>query len=130
MTDPAKSLVLHVAVVAILFLLQFVLSDYLVLALTRIMLLATFAVGYNVLYGYTGLLSLGHALFLACGIYGAGLSAYHLGWSVPLAFLAGIVAAFVVSLVIGIVALRTSRVGFMIVTLMFAQVGFALAYIF
>src|SRR5207244_1924612 len=93
-----KSLVLHLAVGALLFALQFVLSDYLVLTLTRMMVLAVFAAGYNILLGYTGLLSLGHALFFAAGVYGAGLTAYHLGWSPPAAFLAGLAAALLVSL--------------------------------
>jgi branched-chain amino acid transport system permease protein len=126
MTDAGfiRSLVLHLVVVAALFLLQFVLSDYLVLALTRIMLLGVFAVGYNVLLGYTGLLSLGHALFLGCGIYGAGLTIYHFGWSVPAGFLAGIVAAFLGALLIGFITIRTGRIAFMIATMMFAQAGF------
>ena len=42
------------------------------------MVLATFAMGYNVLFGYTGLMSLGHAMFFAAGMYGAGLCVYYL----------------------------------------------------
>ena len=38
-----------------------------------IMVLAVFAMGYNIAFGYTGLLSLGHAMFFAAGLYGAGL---------------------------------------------------------
>ena len=60
------------------------------LILARVMVLATFAVGYNLLFGYTGLLSLGHAMFFAAGLYGAGLTAFHLGWGAPAAFLAGV----------------------------------------
>ncbi|MFB2551482.1 branched-chain amino acid ABC transporter permease [Ensifer soli] len=119
-----KVLLLHAGVLLLLFALQFVLPAYHQLALTRIMVLATFAMGYNLLFGYTGLLSLGHAMFFAAGLYGAGLSAYHLGWSVPAAFLAGIAAGAALSLVIGLVALRTSGVAFMIVTMMFAQVAY------
>jgi branched-chain amino acid transport system permease protein len=88
------------------------------------MVLAIFAMGYNLLFGYTGLLSLGHALFFASGLYGAGLAAYHLEWSVPAAFLCGILAGFVMSLFIGLISLRTTGVAFMIVTMMFAQVAY------
>jgi branched-chain amino acid transport system permease protein len=130
MTASAKSVALLLAILAVLFALQFLVSDYHVLTLTRIMVLAVFAVGYNVLLGYVGLLSLGHAMFFAAGIYGAGLTAYHLGWSVPAAFLAGVLAASVLALVIGLVSLRTIRVSFMIVTMMFAQVGFLLTLYF
>jgi branched-chain amino acid transport system permease protein len=88
------------------------------------MVLAVYAVGYNVLFGYTGLLSLGHAMFFAAGLYGAGLSAAHLSFGAAGAFLFGIGAGLALSLAVGLVVLRTSGVGFMIVTLMFAQAGY------
>jgi branched-chain amino acid transport system permease protein len=119
-----RNLILLAVVMAIAFAMQFVLPTYYVLTVTRMMVLAVFAVGYNMLLGYVGLLSLGHAIFFAAGLYFAGLSTYHLGISVPVAFLIGIAAAFILALAIGIVALPTMRVSFMIVTLMFAQVGF------
>jgi branched-chain amino acid transport system permease protein len=119
-----RNLIVLAIVLAIAFAMQFVLPTYYVLTITRMMVLAVFAVGYNMLLGYVGLLSLGHAIFFAAGLYFAGLSTYHLGISVPLAFLIGIAAAFILALAIGIVALPTMRVSFMIVTLMFSQVGF------
>ena len=115
---------LHLLVVLFFFGLQFVLPDYHHLAVTRVMVLAIFALGYNLLFGYAGLLSLGHALFFAAGLYGAGMSAYHLGWSVPAAFLAGIGTGFVAALGLGLVVLRTTGVAFMIVTMMFSQVAY------
>lgn len=125
----ARVVALHALVLALLFAAQFVVSDYDQLTLTRIMVLAVYAVGYNLLFGYAGLLSLGHALFFGAGLYGAGLAAYHFEAGVPLAFLAGIAASLVVSLLIGLIALRTRGVSFMIVTMMFAQAGFlALLY--
>ena len=119
-----KLLSLCLAVLVVMFGLQFVLSDYLVLAMTRIMIAAVFAMGYNLLMGYTGLLSLGHAMFFAAGLYGAGLSAYYWGIGLFSAFLLGILAAFVISLLIGLLALRTKTVAFMILTLMFSQAAF------
>jgi branched-chain amino acid transport system permease protein len=94
------------------------------------MVLAVYAVGYNLLFGYAGLLSLGHAMFFAAGLYGAGLSAAHLAFGAPAAFLSGIGAGFALSAVVGLVVLRTSGVGFMIVTLMFAQAGYLTALYF
>ncbi len=104
--------------------LQFVLSDYYVLTATRMMVLAVFAVGFNLLLGYLGLMSLGHALFFAAGLYAAGLPAYHLGWSVPAAFVLAVLVSGLLALLIGAILLRSIRVSFMIVTLMFAQVGY------
>lgn len=120
--SPAKAYALHLGVIALLFALSFVLPDYHHGLLARIMVLAVFAMGYNMLFGYVGLLSLGHAMFFAAGLYGAGLAVIHLGWNVPLAFLAGIACGALLALVIGLLALRTTGVAFMIVTMMFAQV--------
>ena len=108
----------------LLFVLQFILPEYQHLTATRVMVLAVFAMGYNVLFGYTGLLSLGHAMFFATGMYAAGMTAYHLGWGVLPAFIAALVLGSLVSLAVGVVALRTKGVAFMIVTMMFAQVAY------
>ncbi|CCV10104.1 branched-chain amino acid ABC transporter permease [Mesorhizobium sp. STM 4661] len=120
--SPAKPYALHLGVIILLFALSFVLPDYHHGLLARIMVLAVFAMGYNMLFGYVGLLSLGHAMFFSAGLYGAGLAVIHLGWSVPAAFAAGILCGALLALVIGVLALRTSGVAFMIVTMMFAQV--------
>lgn len=113
---------LHLAVVAILVALQWILPEYHRGVMARVLVLAVFAMGYNLTFGYAGLLSLGHAMFFAAGLYGAGLTAYHLGWSVIPAFGFGIVCGGVLALVVGFLALRTTGVAFMIVTMMFSQV--------
>lgn len=128
--SPAKAYALHLGVIALLFALSFVLPEYHHGLLARIMVLAVFAMGYNMLFGYVGLLSLGHAMFFAAGLYGAGLAVIHLGWNVPLAFLAGIACGALLALVIGLLALRTTGVAFMIVTMMFAQVFYLIILYF
>ncbi|WP_421915176.1 branched-chain amino acid ABC transporter permease [Mesorhizobium sp.] len=120
--SPAKAYGLHLGVIALLFLLSFLLPGYYHGLLARIMVLAVFAMGYNMLFGYVGLLSLGHAMFFAAGLYGAGLAVIQLGWNVPFAFIGGIACGAVLAVVIGLLALRTTGVAFMIVTMMFAQV--------
>jgi len=124
MSDSKKSVVFHLGFLALLLLLQFILPAYHHGNLARIMVLATYAMGYNILFGYTGLLSLGHAMFFAAGMYGMGLTMTHLGWTAGPGMLAGLLAGVLVSAGIGFLALRTSGVSFMIVTLMFAQAGF------
>jgi len=111
-------------VLALLVAAQFVLPAYHHTNMTRIMVFAVFAIAYNVAFGYAGLLSLGHAMFFAAGLYGAGMSAYFLGFSMPLAFLFGGLCGLILALVVGLVALRTRGVSFMIVTLMFSQAVF------
>lgn len=119
-----KAVGLHVAVLAVLFFAQFFASEYAVLTLTRIMVLAIYAVGYNLLFGYAGLLSLGHAMFFACGLYVAAIGTTQGGLSVPVALVLSIIAGFFVSVGLGAIILRASGVAFMIVTLMFSQAAF------
>lgn len=118
----ARVWALHLAVIAVLLAAGFLLPEYHRGVFARILVLAVFAMGYNLLIGYAGLLSLGHAMFFAAGLYGAGLPVYHLGWGVLPAFAAGIAAGGALALVIGALALRTVGVAFMIVTMMFSQV--------
>ena len=124
MTDSQRSQLLHLGVIALLFVAFFVLPTYHVGNLSRIMVLAVYAIGYNFLFGYTGLLSLGHALFFAAGMYGLGLSMELFDLTAAPALVVGLASALIVSAVIGFLALRTSGVSFMIVTLMFAQAGY------
>jgi branched-chain amino acid transport system permease protein len=119
-----KSLVLHLSILLLLFAAQFIVPQFHHLAITRIMVLAVFALGYNILFGYTGLLSLGHAMFFATGLYGAGLLSFHYSFTVPQAFFCALLISFAVSLLMGLIMLRTSGVAFMIVTMLFAQVAY------
>ena len=130
MNDLRRVVVLHLAIVAGLVALYLVLPAYHAGNLARILVLAVYAMGYNLLFGYTGLLSLGHALFFAAGMYGFGLSAEHLGATTAPAFLAGLCSAVAVAAGTGFLALRTRGVAFMIVTLMFAQAGYLLILYF
>jgi len=116
-----RAMPLHLAMLALLFAAQFVLPAYHHTNFARIMVLATYAIGYNLLVGYTGLLSLGHAMFFAAGLYGAGLTVQYLGFGVLSGFAAGLLAGLCLAVAVGLLALRTSGVSFMIVTLMFAQ---------
>jgi branched-chain amino acid transport system permease protein len=121
MSERAKVIVLHGGLVLLLFALNFVLPAYHHGNLARVMVLACYAIGYNVLFGYTGLLSLGHAMFFAAGMYGMALPLAHLDIGPGLALLSGILCVAAFSLVVGLLALRTAGVAFMIVTLMFSE---------
>ena len=84
-----RALALHGGALAMLFLLQFVLPPYHHTNFTSIMVLATYGIGYNILIGYTGLLSLGHAMFFAAGLYAAGLTVHYFGIDPVSAFVLG-----------------------------------------
>lgn len=119
-----RAFVLHGGLLAALFLAQFVLPDYHHSNMARIMVYAVLAMGYNIAYGYTGLMSLGHALFFAAGAYGAGIAVYWGGFGAPAAFLCGVMAGIATAALAGLLLVRVTGVAFLIVTLMLAQAGF------
>jgi branched-chain amino acid transport system permease protein len=125
-----RAIGLHGGVLAVLFLLQFILPPYHHTNFTSIMVLATYGIGYNILIGYTGLLSLGHAMFFAAGLYAAGLTVHYFSIDPVSAFVFGAGVGLVFATAVGLVALRTAGVSFMIVTMMFSQACFLLILYF
>ena len=119
-----RAITLHLAVLVALGAAWFVLPSYHTTNLARIMVLAVFAMGYNIAFGYTGLLSLGHALFFAAGLYACGLLLAGGGLAAGPGLLAGMAAGAALAAATGVLALRTTGTAFMIVTLMFAQAGY------
>ena len=112
---------LHLAVLAVLAALQLVLPPFHHGLVARVMVLAAYAIGYNLLLGYTGLMSLGHAIFFAAGMYGTGLTVHHGGFGVAAALVVGLVTALAVGAVVGVMTVRTAGPAFLIVTMMLAQ---------
>jgi len=82
---------------------------------------AGIALSYDVLFGRTGLLSFGHALFVGAGAYSAAIALGKWGTSLPVAILVVLAFAIVLPLVIGAIALRVKGIAFAMVTLAFAQ---------
>jgi len=124
MSTTTRSAALHLGLIALIAVLGLILPAYHQGNLARILVLATYAIGYNVLFGYAGLLSLGHAMFFGAGMYGLGLAMHHGDVSALPAFVIGIACAAALSAVVAMLALRTIGVAFMIVTLMFSQTAF------
>jgi len=101
-------------------------SFYLTFA-TRIVVFAIAVSGLNLVLGYGGLISMGHALFVGLGAYVVGIGATHglvNGWAQLVIALA---LSAVVALVTGLVSLRTRGIGFIMITLAFNQMFYFLA---
>ncbi len=79
------------------------------------------AAGYDLLFGRTGLLSFGHALYFAIGVYLTAILTPQVG--LPLAILFALLAGTTVAVLLGAIALRVKGIAFSMVTLAFAQVG-------
>ena len=86
------------------------------------------AMTYDLLFGFTGLLSFGHALYFAVGVYLTAIAVTKWHWSfwAAIAFTAAI--GIVLPVVLGAVSLRVGGIAFAMVTLAFAQAGSILAY--
>ena len=82
---------------------------------------AIFACAFNLLLGYTGLLSFGHAAFMGSAAYGTGWLVRSAGWSPELGLLAGMLIAGAMGLVVGLIAIRRQGIYFAMVTLAMAQ---------
>ncbi len=82
---------------------------------------AIFACAFNLLLGYTGLLSFGHAAFMGSAAYVTGWLVRSAGWSPELGILGGTLAAAALGLLVGLVAIRRQGIYFAMVTLAMAQ---------
>jgi branched-chain amino acid transport system permease protein len=93
----------------------------------KIWCFALFACAFNLLLGYTGLLSFGHAAFLGAGGYVTGHAVKALGFPPELGILAGTVTAAALGYVIGSLAIRRSGIYFAMITLALAQMIYFVA---
>ncbi|WP_250526447.1 branched-chain amino acid ABC transporter permease [Caballeronia sp. GAWG2-1] len=87
----------------------------------KVLCFALFAAAFNLLIGYTGLLSFGHAMFLASAGYTAGYAIQTLGLTPELGVIAGTAVATVLGLIVGLLAIRRQGIYFAMVTLALAQ---------
>ncbi|MEV6814895.1 branched-chain amino acid ABC transporter permease [Micromonospora sp. NPDC051296] len=88
---------------------------------------ALFAVAIDLLLGFTGLMSFGHAAFWGTSAYATGLVAIHAGVPFPVAVLAGALVAAVLAVPIGYLAVKRTGIYFAMVTLAFAQMIYYIA---
>jgi branched-chain amino acid transport system permease protein len=97
--------------------------------LAAALVLAALAMSYDIVFGYTGLLSFGHALPFAMGVYATNLLMIHAGLPYWPAAVIAVVGTAAASTLLGAVALRTTGVAFAMVTLAFAEAFFLLILI-
>src|SRR5438552_8740404 len=87
----------------------------------RIMVFAIAAVSLDLILGYGGLVSFGHAAYLGIGAYAVGILSFHGVSNGFVHFVDALCAAAVAALIIGFVSLRTSGVHFIMITLAYSQ---------
>lgn len=94
---------------------------------TEVFVWAVFAISYDLLMGFTGIVSFGHSLFLSIGAYSVAIVVMKLKLGFVPAILIAVVASAVISVVIGSLSLRLKGHYFAMITLAFAEVGHVIA---
>jgi branched-chain amino acid transport system permease protein len=119
---------LHRASLASLVVLIFPLVMPFTALAAEILIFGLYALGFNLVYGYLGLLSFGHAALFGAGAYFCGIAIVHFGlpWYVAIAL--GIVGGLLMSAVIGVLAIRTRGIYFAMVTMALSQCVYYLFY--
>jgi branched-chain amino acid transport system permease protein len=127
----ARALFWAVPVVVVLLLVPLVVDVYQTQLFTYALIFAIAALGFNLLLGYTGLLSFGHSAYFGLGAYSAGFMVKYWGiGSMELYILGGVLLTAAVSAVFGYVCVRYTRIFFAILALALSQVLWTLAYKF
>ncbi len=129
---PTMPLIAFGIAILIPFILSAVGEDYLIGTATRIVIYALAAMSLNLILGYGGMISFGHAAYFGVGAYVVGIASFHvfdgstvLGFggtdAALLSWFLAVVISALVALVLGALSLRTSGVYFIMITLAFAQ---------
>ncbi len=127
----ARSLALAVPIVVLLALLPFIVDLYQTELLIYGLTFAIAALGFNLLLGYTGLLSFGHSAYFGMGAYTVAFIVRDLNvQSMELCILGGVLSTLLISALFGYVCVRHTRIFFGILTLALSQVLWSLAFKF
>jgi len=118
---------LLLALIVFLFFLPQLAGKYVMYMTMHILILSVFSLGFNLLLGYTGLLSFGQAGFYACGAYGCAKLLLMMPSLLP-GIICGILFAGVTALILGFLCIRHTRIYFAMLTLCFGMMIYSLAW--
>jgi branched-chain amino acid transport system permease protein len=126
--DSRTKWILWAVVLGILFLYPKIFGIYFTNVFVTFAIFALYAVSFNLLLGYTGLLSFGHAMFFGTGAYGTALALEHID-GLPLlpALILGVLAAAALALILCPIMVRVSGTAFAMLNLAFGQLIYVLA---
>jgi branched-chain amino acid transport system permease protein len=117
-------------VTALMALVPFTLPKYMLTLLIEALILGLFAMSLDLLVGYTRLYSFGHAAAYGLGAYSSALLLIHLRLPLPIGIVAAVLVTILIALPVCWVCTRTHGVTFAMLTLAFAQLGYAMLYRF
>lgn len=115
-------------VVAVLVAAGLLLDSYRVLLLTEMLIWALLATSFNLLLGYTGLLSFGHAAYFAGGAYACGFAMVRFEMPLVVGVLAGLLVGGGLAAILGVLCVRVNRIYFALLTLAFGMLVYTLVF--
>ncbi len=117
-----------IVLLALLLLLPLAGGNYYINLASQVLIAALFALSLNLLVGYAGLTSLGHAGYLGLSAYVSGWLMLNLHWGHLASAATALVAATAMAAIFGLVALRATGLGFLMITLALGQILWGIAY--
>jgi branched-chain amino acid transport system permease protein len=105
-------------------------SPFTLTLLTEALIFGLFAMSLDLMVGYTRLYSFGHAAAYGLGAYATALMLLHFGLPLPLGIIAGVALSVVVAVPVAWICTKSTGVSFAMLTLAFAQLGYAMLYRF
>lgn len=114
--------------VGALLILPFLVGDFYVNLASQVLIAAIFALSLNLLVGFGGMTSLGHASYLGVAAYASALLTTKYGFGHGAAAVISILGTTAMAALFGLIALRASGLGFLMITLALSQVLWGLAY--
>ena len=121
-------LIIHILILAGLCALPFFLSDFYRMLAIESIILAVFAMSLDLIMGYAGIASFGHAAFFGVGGYALGVIIKYITPSIWLAFLVVPVICGLLAFIIGVISIRARGIYFAIMTLAFAEVLYRIIF--
>jgi branched-chain amino acid transport system permease protein len=130
--NPVGAISLNRIVLAVLFIIALVwpltgVGNYLLFLSAIFLALGLYGASFDLLYGYTGLLSFGHSVFFGVGAYAATFALMDYGQGAFVGLLAAFFATILVAVMLGLIAVRVKSHGFVIVTILIALIAQNLA---
>jgi branched-chain amino acid transport system permease protein len=130
-TSPLRALAYAVPVVLVLLVLPYIATPYQRILMSYGLIMAIAALGFNLLLGYSGLLSFGHSAYFGLGAYAVAFMVKYLHvTSMELFLIGGLLATLLVTAIFGVICVRYTRIFFAILTLALSQVLWSLAFKF
>jgi len=113
---------------ALLLLLPSIIGSYHINLATEILIFALGTMSFNLMMGYTGMVSLGHGAYFGVGAYAAGILVRKFGYPFWLAIPSAIIVTAVVAAIIGYFCVRIAEIYFVFITLAFSQMIYTITY--